>query len=68
MPRQIDDGSGNDYFSQIIEEHNRQQYFEAVELAGNSIQDRFNQPGCAVYCNLEELLLREQLAVTSESC
>ena len=53
VPRRIDNGSG-----ETVEEHYRLQYFEAVDLAVQSINDRFNQPGYAVYRNLEELLLK----------
>ncbi len=58
VPRRIDDGNGGGYFSETVEEHYRMQYFEAVDLAVASIKDRFDQPGYAVYRNLEELLLK----------
>ena len=58
VPRRIDDGNGGDYFSETVEEHYVLQYFEAIDLAVSSIKDRFDQPGYAVYRNLEELLLR----------
>ena len=58
VPRRIDNGSGDSYSSATIEEHYRQQYFEAVDLAVESIKDRFDQLGYAVYCNLEELLVK----------
>ena len=58
VPRRIDNGSGIGYFSEMVEEHYRLQYFEAVDLAVQFIRDRFDQPGYAVYRNLEELLLK----------
>ena len=48
VPRRIDDGSGDGYFSETVEEYYRLQYFEAVDLAVESIKDRFDQPGYAV--------------------
>ena len=56
VPRRIDSGDG--YFSETVEEHYCLQYTEAVDLAVQSIKDRFDQPGYAVYRNLEELLLK----------
>ena len=46
------------YHSPTIQEHYHQQYFEAIDLAVSSIQDRFDQPGYAIYQNLEALLLK----------
>ena len=57
-PRHLEYGDGEGYHSLTIEEHYRQQYFEALDLAISSIQDRFNQPGYATYKNLESLLLK----------
>ena len=36
----------------------RQLYFEAIDLAVNCIQDRFQQPDYKVYSNLEQLILK----------
>ena len=33
-------------------------YIEAIDLAISTIQDRFDQPGYAMYRNLENLLLK----------
>lgn len=74
VPRQIDNGDGDDYFSETVEEHYRLQYFEAIDLAVACIKDRFDQPGYVVYRNLEELLFNgaagsdfsEQLKEVSE--
>ena len=58
VPRHIDDENGGAYFSETVEDHYCLQYFEALDLALVSIRDRFDQPGYAVYCKLEELLLK----------
>ena len=57
-PRHLEDGNEEAYHSFTTEEHYRIQYFEALDLAVTSIQDRFDQPGCATYKNLESLLLK----------
>ncbi len=57
-PKRLEVGSGDHYHSPTIQEHYRQQHFEAIDLAVSSIQDRFDQPGYAVYRNLEALLLK----------
>ena len=57
-PRHLQDGDGEGYHSLTTEERYRQQYFEALDLAICSIQDRFDQPGYAIYRNLESLLLK----------
>ena len=36
----------------------RQVYYEALDLAVNSISDRFDQPGFRVYSNVEQLLFK----------
>ena len=41
-----------------MEDHYRQIYFEALDLAITSIEDRFSQPGYLLYQNLEELLIK----------
>lgn len=56
--RRIDDGSGESYSSETVEKHDLLQYFEAVDLAVESIKERFDQSSYAVYHNLEELLLK----------
>ena len=40
VPRRLDNGS----FSGTVKEHYRLQYYEAIDLAVESIQDRFDQP------------------------
>ena len=51
------DGNGQSYHSPTVEEHYRVKYFEVIDLAINSIQYRFDQPGYRIYRNLEEVLL-----------
>ena len=50
--------AGDHYHPVSIEDHYRQIYYEALDLVTSSIEDRFNQPGYAVYQNLEELLIK----------
>ena len=57
-PRHLEDGNEEAYHNFTTEEHYRIQYFEALDLAVTSIQDRFDQPGYATYKNLESLLLK----------
>ena len=57
-PRDLEVGKGDAYHSPTIQEHYRQQYFEAVDMVVARIQVRFDQPGYAIYCNLESLLLK----------
>ena len=53
MPKRYEDGNA------LCEIHNKlKAYYEAIDLAINSIKDRFQQPGYAVYCQLENLLLK----------
>ena len=35
-----------------------QQYYEALDVLVNAIQDRFDQPGFKMYRNLQDLLLK----------
>ena len=57
-PKRLEVGDAEGYHSPTINEHYRRQYFEAIDLAVSSIQDRFDQPGYAIYRNLESLLLK----------
>ena len=56
-PIRYDDGNGQSYHSPTVEEHYRVKYFEVIDLAINSIQYRFDQPGYRIYRNLEAVLL-----------
>ena len=51
-------GEGEGYHSSTIEEHYRQKYFEALDLAISGIQERFDQPGYAIYKHLECFILK----------
>ena len=48
-PIRYDDGNGQSYHSPTVDEHYRVKYFEAIDLAINSIQYRFDQPGYTIY-------------------
>ena len=49
------------------EDHHRKIYFEALYLAIACIKDRFDQPGYAVYRNLEEILALAANGTTNTS-
>ena len=51
-------GEGERYHSATIKEHYHQKCFEALDLAITGIEERFNQPGYAIYKLLESLLLK----------
>ncbi len=57
-PRRLEIGDGECYFSATVEDHYRQIYFEALDLAVTSIQDRFDQPSYVMYKNLEQLFVK----------
>ena len=57
-PKDLEVGHGDAYHSPTIQEHYRRQYFEAIDMAYARIQVRFDQPGYAIYRNLESLLLK----------
>jgi len=57
-PRRFEVGEGDSSHSSTVEDHYRKLYFEALDLAINCIQDRFNQPGYKLYQTLEELLVK----------
>jgi hypothetical protein len=52
-----DEGISNGDFSETVQDYYRRQYFEAVDLAVASIEERLNHPGYAMYRNLEEVLV-----------
>ena len=59
IPRRLDDGSAdNSFFSETVEDWYQAVYFEALDLVIEAIKDRFDQPGYAIYRNLEELLVK----------
>ena len=57
-PKHFEVGDGDRNHSPTVMEYYRRQYFEALDLATSSIHDRFDQPGYAVYKNLEALLFK----------
>ncbi len=68
VPRRFETGSAEGEFHSDPKDYYRQNYFEAIDLAVNCIQDRFKQPGYEIYQNLEQLLLKasESLDVAAE--
>ena len=56
-PSRLEVESADGFHSTTVEEHYRRQYFEALDLAISGIRKRFDQPGYAVYKNLEWLLV-----------
>jgi len=57
-PRRLEDGLADAEFHDDVKAYFRQQYFEAIDLIVNCIQDRFQQPGYMLYSHLEQLLLK----------
>ena len=53
---EVDSSAGD--FHLTPESHYRQIFFEAIDHAIQAIQDRFDQPGYAIYQNLEQLTLK----------
>lgn len=58
LPKRYDDGLAEAEFHNDPKLYYRQHYFEAIDLAINCIQGRFQQPGYQIYSNLEQLLLK----------
>ena len=56
-PRWFEVGCSDGFHSPNVEDCYCYKYFEALDAAISSITDRFNQPGYAMYRNLEELLV-----------
>ena len=56
-PQRFEIGSGEGSHSETVEDHYRHQYYEALDIAITSITTRFDQPGYAMYKNLESLLV-----------
>jgi len=56
-PSRFEIGTGEGSHSANVEDHYRQTYFEVLDLAIAGIMDWFNQPGYAIYNNLESLLV-----------
>ena len=58
VPRQYEAGSGEGYHSSTVQDLYRQHYYEALDGAIATIENRFDQPGYVMYCNLEGLLTK----------
>ena len=60
VPKRYYDGKSNGFHSETPKDMHHVAYFEAVDLAISTIQDRFDQPGYAMllYRKLEDLLLK----------
>ena len=58
MPKRFQTGAAEHFFPQSERDMYRQQYFEAMDLVINCVQNRFDQPGYKVLRNVEELLLK----------
>ena len=56
-PQYLEVGEGVSYHPLSVEDHYRPIYFEALDLAICSIEDRYDQPGYRIYQNLEQLLI-----------
>ena len=57
-PKQFEVEEGEGYHATTPEQHYRAIYFEAFDIIVACIKDHFNQPGYAVYSNLEKLLVK----------
>ena len=51
-------GNAAPEFHTSIEGYYRQAYFEVLDVICSTIEDRFRQPGCQLFSNLEQLLLK----------
>lgn len=58
LPKGYDDGLSESEFCTDSDAYFHQQYYEAIDLAINCIQARFEWQSYAVYRNLEQLLLK----------
>ena len=57
-PKRYEVGEAEGYHSPTVEDHYRRYYFEAIDLVTHAIDERFDQPGYAIYRNLEEVLIK----------
>ncbi len=58
IPKRFEQGTSVEEYPDSVESLYRQVYFEAIDLAMNSIKSRFDQEGFKVYSNIEQLLLK----------
>ena len=62
---------GLTYYPDTSKEWLHQNYLECLDITVICIQDRFNQPGCEILNNLEDLLLKKRspgMKITTWSC
>ena len=57
-PRRFGEGNAPAEYSSSLKVMYRQVYYEALDLATNSILDRLDQPGFRLYSNVEQLLFK----------
>lgn len=57
-PKKYDQGSAEPEYPESPKASFRASYFEALDLAINSIVQRFDQPGFEVYRNLQEIVIK----------
>ena len=57
-PKRFEIGTGESSFSATPENLYRRKYMEEINLVINFIRSKLDQPGCRIYCNLENLLLK----------
>ena len=57
-PKRFELGISLGHFSTTPKQHYRYCYYEAVDNIINFLEDRFDQPGYRIYCQLEQLLLK----------
>ena len=58
VPKHYEIGEGEGYHSPTISKHYRRLYFVAIDLVTSGIKDHFDQPGYAIYRNLQAPLLK----------
>ncbi|XP_053395723.1 zinc finger MYM-type protein 1-like [Mercenaria mercenaria] len=64
MPKRFETGEAPHEFHATEKDLYRQKYYEALDLAVNCVQDRFDQPGYKSYRHLEDMVLK---CVTNDS-
>ena len=57
-PQRLDTANRSEYFPVRVEDHYGQIYFKVLDFAISTINVRFDQPGYAMYRQLEDLLLK----------
>ncbi len=57
-PQRLDTANGSEYFPVRVKDHYSQIYFEVFDYAISTINARIDQPGYAMYRQLEDFLLK----------